>query len=521
MAVFLGLDCSTQSLTGLAIDTERGEIIARGNVNFEKDLPEYASPNGVLPCDDPRRKRSNPLMWCAALDALFAELSGNGLDLGRIAGISGSGQQHGSVYLNADFTRTISSLPSSSSLAEIFEPSLSRKTSPIWMDSSTSVETAEIAAAVGERLRLDSGSAAIERFTGPQIRKFWKDDPSAYAETARVHLVSSFLSSILAGKDSPIDFGDGAGMNLLNLKTLQWDSEFAAATAPGIIGKLPPPAPSTTKLGTVSPYFAEKYGVADDAVCLVWSGDNPNSLVGVGASAPGTAVLSLGTSDTFFASMDCPATDPDGCGHIFGNPGGGFMALICFVNGSLAREKIRDKHGLDWKGFDKAVLDAPPGNDGNMMLPYFEPEATPPIGKPGVRLHGSDDFISGRADAPRECRAIVESQLVSVANHSKWISSRLPFSKIRITGGASESSAIRSIAADVFQVDVEVISATDSAALGAAMRAANAVEGVAFEELAAVFAGTVETIEPNGNNAGIYDRMGREFADLERGNADS
>ena len=62
-----------------------------------------------------------------------------------------------------------------------------------------------------------TGSRAIERFTGPQIRKFRKDDPAGYERTAEIHLVSSFVASLLTGTSVPIDLGDGAGMNLLDL----------------------------------------------------------------------------------------------------------------------------------------------------------------------------------------------------------------------------------------------------------------------------------------------------------------
>jgi xylulokinase len=68
----------------------------------------------------------------------------------------------------------------------------------------------------------------------------------------------------------------------------------------------------------------------------------------MGATTPGNVVISLGTSDTFFAAMPGPKTDPGGFGHVFGNPAGGFMSLICFRNGSLAREALRDRLGLDW-----------------------------------------------------------------------------------------------------------------------------------------------------------------------------
>jgi xylulokinase len=84
---------------------------------------------------------------------------------------------------------------------EQIEPLLSRPVSPIWMDSSTGEECAEITAAVGgaEALARHTGSRAFERFTGPQIRKFFKQDRAGYDATDRVHLVSSFMASLLAG----------------------------------------------------------------------------------------------------------------------------------------------------------------------------------------------------------------------------------------------------------------------------------------------------------------------------------
>ena len=96
---------------------------------------------------------------------------------------------------------------------------LSRPVSPIWMDSSTGAECREIAAAVGgdATLAQHTGSRAFERFTGPQIRKFATHEPAAYAATDRIHLVSSFLASLLAGRHAPIDPGDGSGMNLMDL----------------------------------------------------------------------------------------------------------------------------------------------------------------------------------------------------------------------------------------------------------------------------------------------------------------
>ena len=55
--------------------------------------------------------------------------------------------------------------------------------------------------------------------------------------------------------------------------------------------------------------------------------------------------------------MEKCRTDEDGEGHVFGSPAGGYMTLICFKNGSLAREKIREHYGIgDWKQFGEMSL---------------------------------------------------------------------------------------------------------------------------------------------------------------------
>src|SRR4029077_6014776 len=206
MGRFLGLDSSTQSLTALIVDTDSGQVIADRSVAFGERLPQYRSPKGFLPNDDPRIRHSDPLMWVEALELLLDDLREAGVDPGRVPGISGAGQQHGSVYLGRSLDQT-DGWSSGTSLCDQVRPLLSRATAPIWMDSSTSPECAEISAAAGgdARMLALTGSRAIERFTGPQIRKFWKDDPAGWERTVEVHLVSSFIASLLTGTSAPID----------------------------------------------------------------------------------------------------------------------------------------------------------------------------------------------------------------------------------------------------------------------------------------------------------------------------
>ena len=100
MALYLGLDSSTQSLTAVVIevtDAERRVIFER-SLRFDEEFPGYETKNGVLPHDDPLVAQSSPLMWAEVLDSLMGLLSREGgFPLSELLAISGSEQQHGSV----------------------------------------------------------------------------------------------------------------------------------------------------------------------------------------------------------------------------------------------------------------------------------------------------------------------------------------------------------------------------------------------------------------------------------------
>ena len=165
--------------------------------------------------------------------------------------------------------------------------------------------------------------------------------------------------------------------------------------------------------------------------------------------------------------MPGPKTDPQGFGHVFGNPAGGFMSLICFRNGSLAREALRDKLGLDWSAFDRPALAATREEAGkNLMLPFFGPEITPRHDFTAPVLQGSSDFENGTQPA-LQVRALLEGQFLNMRLHSAWMN--VPAERIRLTGGASKNDGIAQLVANVFQAPVERLEVSNSAALGAAL----------------------------------------------------
>lgn len=501
MRLFLGLDCSTQSLSAVVIDYDAKKIVFERQLIFEKEFPAYQTKNGLL--RDGLVVHTPPLMWVEALEKLFQELK-SGVNGRRILALSGCAQQHGSVYLNASFREK---LKGSGPLKERFEAVFSRKSAPIWMDASTSQECDEIRAALGGKHAAieATGSDLLERFTGPQIRKFYKREPDNYHKTESIALVSSFLASILSGTCAPIDHGDGSGMNLMDIRKKVWHDRAVAATAPGLMEKLPALAPSTHIIGSIHPYFAQKYGINPDALSLVWTGDNPSSLIGLGLIEAGMSAVSLGTSFTHFGCVKDFHIDPKGEGHLFVSPTGDYMTLNCFLNGALAIQKMREAYGYEWSDFLHALKSTPPGNHLAILLPYFETEIVPKIVRPGLhRFHLSAE------DGKANCRALIEAQMAAIRLHAYWM--QLNSKRLLVTGGLAHHLPILQILSDMMQLPLYRIEVSKSTALGAALCAAFAYFGTkSWQEITQGFTDLVLTATPNPHLAKIYDRFAAEY----------
>jgi xylulokinase len=303
-------------------------------------------------------------------------------------------------------------------------------------------------------------------------------------------------------------------MNLMDIAARRWAPAALEATAPGLESKLPDLQPSWTIVGPLAPYWQRRYGFPA-ALVVAWSGDNPSSVVGSGLVREGAVALSLGTSDTLFTLTPAPRITPGAC-YVFGSPTGDYMSLICFKNGSLARERIRDAYGLDWSAFSRALHDTPAGNRGALMLPWFEPEITPRVDRPGVRRRNLSE-----SDANANVRAVIEAQMMAMANHSAPVTGGR-VSRVLATGGASANREILQVAADVFNAEVYQLAGGNSACLGAALRAYHAHEraqgrDLPWDEVVRGFAEPVEAsrVAPHPGHVAVYAGLRRQYAAFE------
>lgn len=76
-----------------------------------------------------------PVMWVKALDMVLDRLVVQGADLSKVAALSGSAQQHGSLYWSKHGIHTLQNLDADKFLhTQIDDSAFTLTRTPIWMD---------------------------------------------------------------------------------------------------------------------------------------------------------------------------------------------------------------------------------------------------------------------------------------------------------------------------------------------------------------------------------------------------
>ncbi|XP_011336527.1 xylulose kinase isoform X2 [Ooceraea biroi] len=281
-ATYLGLDLSTQQLKAVVVDDSLA-VLHQTSVQFDNDLPEFRTYGGVIQkVEAPHVVVVPTLMWVKALDLILDKLRVCGVDFSKVSAVSGCAQQHGTVYWGKGSRNRLQHLDPIKFLHEQFATSFSVTHSPVWLDSSTVEQCDVLEEIVGgpQKLAEITGSRAYHRFSGPQIAKIARTKPEAYCNTERISLVSSFLASLFLGDYAPTDWSDGSGMNLLNIRTKDWEDVLLETCASGLREKLGKPVSSCSNIGPISPYFVERFGFNEECRVIAFTGDNPGSLLG-------------------------------------------------------------------------------------------------------------------------------------------------------------------------------------------------------------------------------------------------
>jgi xylulokinase len=447
--LFAGLDVSTQGCKLVVIDDQAGNVVHVDAVDYDRDLPEYRTSNGVIADAPEGVSESDPTMWIAAVELVLGRLAAAGVRADEIRCISVSGQQHGLVALDA-------------------EGGLARPRSKLWNDHSTAEECELLTRAVGgvEAMIREVGNSQRPGYTASKILHMVRHEPEVYERTATLFLVHNYINWYLTGGVSIMEPGDTSGTALWNPVTGAWSEVVLRAIDPGLSGRLPPIAPSDRTIGRIGDRLVERFGLSAECTVDAGCGDNMYGAVGTGNVTPGIVTVSLGTSGTAYTVSDEPIVDPEGEIAAFRDSTGRHMPLLCVSNMANGYDRMIERFELSHEQFSEIVELTPPGNRGRLLIPWYAGERTPDV------PHGAAvQFGFGPDDLTREilCRAVLEGHVLNLYDGFRRMPG--PVREIRLTGGLSRSTAWCQAIADIFDA-VTMPVAGEGAALGAATHAA-------------------------------------------------
>jgi xylulokinase len=278
---------------------------------------------------------------------------------------------------------------------------------------------------------------------------------------------------------------DASGTLLFDVAQRRWsESMLKALDIPAAL--LPTVHGSTSVIGGVSAAAASRTGLVEGTPVVAGGADNACAAVGAGVVAPGTVLVSIGTSGTVISPTEAAVVDPQARLHCFCHavPDTWYlMGVVLSAGGSLrwyrdviATEERRRalESGRDAYELIAEVAElAPPGSEGLLFLPYLTGERTP-HGDPDAR--GVFFGLSLRHGREHLARSVFEGVTFALADSAALMRElRVEVGTVRATGGGARSAFWRQLLADVLRARVTRTNADEGPALGAAILAGTGI----------------------------------------------
>jgi gluconokinase len=261
------------------------------------------------------------------------------------------------------------------------------------------------------------------------------------------------------------ELSSASGTGLLDIRARAWDPE--AIRLAGIrLDQLPEVQPTTATLPLADDAAAE-VGLPAGTPVVTGAGDGPLGNLGAGATEPGVAGLSIGTSGALRLLTDTPYADPTGRLFCYALTEDQWAVGTALSNGgSVARwaatvfaDGADDEESL-------ALAEAvPAGSDGLITLPFLLPERGPSWNPDlrgaflGVRQHHTPGHF---------IRSAVEGVGLQLAAILDGLEELAPVGTVRATGGVFRSELWRRVIAAALDRPLVITEAAEGTALGAA-----------------------------------------------------
>ncbi len=465
--MFLGLDFGTSSVKALLVDSEQ-RVLASATRGLGIARPA------------PGHSEQNPEAWwdalLAAMDALRAERP---REVAALRGIGLSGQMHGAVLLDR--------------AGEVLRPAI------LWNDVRATAECRELERTVPD-LRAITGNIAMPGFTAPKLLWVRKHEPAIFGRLAHVLLPKAWVRFRLSGERIE-DMSDASGTLWLDVGARDWSDRALAASGLGR-DAMPRLVEGSAPAGTLRPDLAARWGIERPPILAGGAGDNAAGAIGLGAIAPGSAFVSLGTSGVLWATTGRFVPYPRAAVHAF-----------CHALPETWHEMgvtLSAAASLGWwagiTGQAEAALLAevglPRAPAPALFLPYLSGERTP---HNDGAIRGAFTGLSHDTDRATLTQAVLEGVAFSFRDCLDAITaSGTVISEADVIGGGSRSRAWVAIIAAVLGIPLHLLAEGEyGGAFGAARLARLAATGEAPEAVC-VQPARRETIPPDPALAGAY-----------------
>jgi xylulokinase len=449
MPLVAGVDTSTQSCKIVVRDAETGALVRTGSAKH---------PDGT---------EVDPRHWWDA----FQEAASAAGGLADVAALAVGGQQHGMVVLDAD--------------GNVIRPAL------LWNDTRSAPSAEALIAELGDGDReagaqawADAvGSVLVASLTVTKLRWLHDNEPENAAKVAAVALPHDWLSWRIAGygpagdPTAPLgpqldklftDRSDASGTGYYDASTGEYRPDLLER-ALGRTDVVLPRVVGVTEPGAVAHPSVAGSDVQGGALIGPGAGDNAGASLGLGMT-PGDIAISIGTSGV--VSAVAPERTADGSGAIngFADATGNALMLAVTLNAARVLDAAREVLDVDFDGLAELALQAPPGSDGLVLVPYLEGERTPNRPDATGTLHGIRLATSTRAHL---ARAYIEGMLCGLADGLDALRAQgVSVDRVMLIGGAAQSPAVQQIAPQVFGLPIGIPEPGEYVADGAARQAA-------------------------------------------------
>lgn len=412
-----------------------------------------------------------------------------GYDAGQVAGISFGGQMHGLVMLDRE--------------DRVIRPAI------LWNDGRADAEVIFLNQTIGkEHLSQHTANIAFAGFTAPKLLWVKNHEPECFARIDKIMLPKDYLAYMLTGVHCT-DVSDASGTLLFDVCNKCWSREMLRIC--GIRdSQMPRVFKSYEAVGTIKREIATLLGIPSNVIVAAGAGDNAAAAIGTGTVGNGTCNISLGTSGTIFISSDKPLVDPNHAIHTFAHADGGYHLLACMLSAASCNKWWMEQILKTKKYESEQAYIQNLGHNRVFFLPYLMGERSPHNDPNACGTLVGMTMNTTRADLTQ---AILEGVIFGLRDSLEVARSLgLQISASKICGGGAKSPIWLTMAANILNLEIQLLAQEEGPAFGGALLAAVACGAYpSIKSAAQKMSKVKKVIEPDQELTALYDARYQSF----------